>query len=148
MGLLRISEAASLGLHAMAVLARQEHAMAMSQVAQTLNVSQTHLSKVCQRLVKAGLLDGQRGPKGGLTLARPSNQIRLLDIYEAIEGEMELCDCLLGRPMCHTQCVMGDVLQRVNREVSSYFQKTTLDQVSLSPEALANIHKLTTLEER
>lgn len=114
----------------MAVLARQENMMAMAQVAQVLGVSQTHLSKVCQRLVKAGLLEGQRGPKGGLSLAKPSTEINLLDIYEAIEGEMDLCDCLLGRHMCHTQCVMGDVLQRVNREVSHYFQNTSLDKVA------------------
>lgn len=139
MGLLKISEAVSLGLHAMAVLARQEKMMPMIQVAQVLEVSQTHLSKVCQRLVKAGLLDGQRGPKGGLTLAKPSTEISLLDIYAAIEGEMDLCDCLFGRPMCHTQCVMGDMLQRVNREVSHYFHNTTLDMVALSPEAVTKI---------
>ena len=134
MGLLKVSEAVSLALHAMAIVSHSDEAVSVTHLAQSLQVSQAHLSKVCQRLVKTGLLSGQRGPKGGLSLAKPSHEISLYDIYIAIEGEMDTCDCLLGRPMCHTQCVMGDLLHRVNFEVSRYFHQTTLDKVALSPE--------------
>ena len=49
-----------------------------------------YLEQIFQRLRKAGLVAGKRGPGGGYTLARLASEITLRDILEAVEGPIEL----------------------------------------------------------
>ncbi|WP_030903328.1 RrF2 family transcriptional regulator [Streptomyces sp. NRRL F-5126] len=52
-----------------------------------------YLSKQLQQLTRAGLLASVPGPRGGFRLARRLEDITLLDVVEAIEGETELFHC-------------------------------------------------------
>jgi Rrf2 family protein len=47
-----------------------------------------YLEQIFQRLRRAGLVQGKRGPGGGYTLARPAARISLLDVVEAVEGRV------------------------------------------------------------
>ncbi|MEE9391359.1 MAG: SUF system Fe-S cluster assembly regulator [Planctomycetota bacterium] len=51
------------------------------------------VSKILKGLSHEGLLDSQRGPTGGYQLARPADQIRLVEIIEAIEGPIAMTSC-------------------------------------------------------
>ncbi|MCK4620269.1 MAG: Rrf2 family transcriptional regulator, partial [Desulfobacterales bacterium] len=64
--IIKISEAASMAIHAMVFLASESGRIVPSrEIATTLRSSEAHLSKVMQRLAKAGLVSSTRGPKGG-----------------------------------------------------------------------------------
>jgi len=90
-GVLRISEAASLGMHAMVLLASDRgRVLSAHEVAARLNASEAHLSKVMQRLGRAGLVQSVRGPRGGFSLARSPDAVTLLEVYEAALGEPAL----------------------------------------------------------
>ncbi len=47
-----------------------------------------YLEQIFQRLRRAQLVASKRGPGGGYTLARPSAEITLRDIVEAVEGPL------------------------------------------------------------
>jgi Rrf2 family protein len=47
-----------------------------------------YLEQIFQRLRKADLIVGKRGPGGGYTLARPAAKITLREIVEAVEGPL------------------------------------------------------------
>jgi len=47
-----------------------------------------YLEQIFQRLRRAGLVQSKRGPGGGYTLARASEQISLREIVEALEGPL------------------------------------------------------------
>ena len=49
-----------------------------------------YLEQIFQRLRRAGLVAGKRGPGGGYTLARPAAEISLRDVLEAVEGPIAL----------------------------------------------------------
>lgn len=127
--LLRISEAASLALHTMVLLsADPDQLISARGAASTLNVSEAHLSKVMQRLSKAGLVKSHRGPGGGFKLGKPAGKITLLDIYEAIEGPLVPLHCLLGLETCvNERCFMNGLLESVNSKVRNHLAKTKLD---------------------
>ncbi len=131
MSLFRITDAASLGLHAMHLLALQpDKRLSVPDIAHALNVSPNHMSKVAQRLAKAGLITAYRGPQGGLQLTRSPESIRLVEIYRAVEGELAPNDCLLGRPACPRRCILGDMVRSVNRTIRDYFEQTTLADIA------------------
>jgi Rrf2 family protein len=48
-----------------------------------------YLEQIFQRLRRARLVSGKRGPGGGYVLARPAEEITLRDVVEAVEGPLE-----------------------------------------------------------
>ena len=129
---LKISEAASLALHSMAFLAANpEQSVSTREIASRLRVSEAHLSKVLQRLTKAGFAKSMRGPKGGFVIGKPADQITLLDVYESIEGPIEPCECLFGTPVCDgIGCILGGLLGTVDRQVRGYLAGTKLSDLA------------------
>lgn len=130
--LLRISDAATLALHTMAVLASVKTGrLSARQIADRLAASRAHLSKVLQRLAKAGLVTSVRGPRGGFSLARPAEEMTLLEVYEAIDGTLEDSTCLLGAPVCSgDSCLLGDLVETVNLHVRVRLAGTRLRDVA------------------
>ncbi len=125
--LVRMSEATAIGLHAMVLLAEADGPLPAAATAGNLDVSAAHLSKVLQALSRAGLLESRRGPSGGYALARPASAIRLLDVYEALEGPLRQDGCLFAKPACRrSRCALGDVVSGVRQQVLEYLRSTTL----------------------
>jgi Rrf2 family nitric oxide-sensitive transcriptional repressor len=59
---LRMSDAASLALHGMVILAEApERRVSARAIASELDASEAHLAKVLQRLARAGLVESVRG---------------------------------------------------------------------------------------
>ncbi len=126
-GMLRISEAASLALHAMGLMAQTRRRWSNEELAGRLRASAHHLAKVMQRLVKAGVIRSVRGPHGGFELLRAPETISLAEIYEAVEGPLPTPDCLLGEPLCRGgDCMLGDLLHSVHNQVHHYLSNTSL----------------------
>jgi len=140
-GVLRISDAAALAIHATALIAGKSSAggMTVTALAGLLRGSEAHLHKVMQRLVRHGIVQSRRGPKGGFELGRAAAQITILEIYEAVDGPLKTHGCLLGRPVCPpgAHCVLGNLTQSVARQMRHYMSSSTLADIMLSPELLA-----------
>jgi Rrf2 family protein len=130
-GSLRISEAASLALHAMVSLAGDPLAhYSAGRLSRIICVSEAHLAKVLQRLAKAGLLVSVRGPKGGFRISRGADMITLLDVFEAIDGPYEPSECLMHDRTCGQMgCLFGDLLGDINRQVRDYLGGRSLEDV-------------------
>jgi len=131
-GVINVSEAASLALHTVAILASEPgRIFSTREIASSLRVSEAHLAKVMQRLGKVGLVKSVRGPKGGFVLGRKPEEITLLDVYELIDGPLGNSNCLFGTPVCgNRKCIMGNLLTSVNRQVREYFSNTRLSQIA------------------
>ena len=127
-GPFRVSEAANLGLHALAVIAAGPEPVARTrEIALRLKASAAHLAKVMVALEHAGLVTGTRGPTGGYRLNRPARQISLREIYEAVEGPMQARSCLFGEPVCEAGgCALSGYFGRLNRDVIRTLERTRL----------------------
>ena len=129
---LKVSEAASLAMHAAVMLAaNSDRPTSNAEAAAVLGVSEAHLSKVLQRLAHAGLVKALRGPRGGFALARPAGRVTLLQVYEAIEGKLTPPSCLLGKRVCDGRnCILGSLLDSTNRMVREYLARTRLSDLT------------------
>lgn len=120
---LKISDAAALALHTAVYLAANPDRLAPArEVAAVLQVSEAHLAKVMQRLVRSGIARSVRGPKGGFALYRDASKLSMLEVFEAIEGPLHPTDCLLGpgRRCNGNGCVLGGLVSKVNSDVKNY----------------------------
>jgi len=124
---INISEAASLGLHTMALLAANDRRFTNHEIADSLGGSEHHLAKVMQRLVRAGLVDSIRGPQGGFRLKKPAERTTLFEIYEAVEGPLDPTSCLADGPACQgASCILGRAIQSIRDQFRDFLAKTTL----------------------
>ena len=64
-----------------------------SEIAGRCNTSESHLAQVINRLGQLGYLHTQRGRSGGITLARPMNQIVIGDVFRELEASTPLAEC-------------------------------------------------------
>jgi Rrf2 family protein len=67
---------------------------ATSTVAVEQRIPPSFLAKIISQLSIAGLLHTSRGARGGVTLARDPKEISLLEVIEAIDGPIQLNECV------------------------------------------------------
>ncbi|HAG17202.1 MAG TPA: Rrf2 family transcriptional regulator [Bacteroidales bacterium] len=116
-----LSEAASLAIHAIVLIASSDKQVNVNQIATATAASRNHLAKVMQRLVKSSLVSSTRGPAGGFVLKKSPADISLYDIYLSVEGPIELEDCPLDRPICpFDKCIMGGIMHRLTNDFKKY----------------------------
>jgi Rrf2 family protein len=126
--IVHLSEAASLAIHAMVLIAKSDNHINVNILAQEIGASRNHLAKVLQTLVKFNYLKSVRGPSGGFILNVEPAKITILDIYEAIEGKIEDPSCPLDRQICaFEKCLMGGMVKNVTNQFKEYFKGQTLD---------------------
>ena len=128
-GVFSISEAALLAVHAMNFIARHHgRTVSTREIAEFYHASEAHLSKVMQRLAKAGMVKSVRGPKGGFILGKNCGDITLLDLYELFEGTLIMNSCLFSKPKCSRQnCIFGDLFKEFNVRVKNFLENKNLN---------------------
>jgi Rrf2 family protein len=126
--IIRLSEAASLGLHALVLLAKPGVGrLTVKEMAEEMGASVAHLSKVVQQLSKLGFIRSKSGPGGGVELQRAPREITLLEVYEALEGPYRIGGCPLGREVCpFRDCIFGGLFESVQDQVTKFLKDTTL----------------------
>ena len=126
--LLHFSEAASLAIHSLEIIAREPGQLhTVKDLAVRLKASEAHLAKVFQRLAKSGILQSYRGPTGGFVLSRKPDEITFLDIFSSIEGELNMTCCPMMKETCpFNECLFSGVLDRFQDEFKKFIQDHTL----------------------
>ncbi len=126
---IQFSEAAFIALHGMVIVAKAKEGELVNviHISDRLNSSKHHVAKVMQRMVKDGYLNSHRGPSGGFSLKMPAEDIKLLDLYESIEGKIEINDCPLDHPVCtFDKCIFNNVTRKMTEEFVEYMDNQTL----------------------
>lgn len=125
--IIALTEAASIGLHSMVLIARSNEMLNVNRIAEFIGSSRHHVAKVMQRLSKEGFVTSNRGPTGGFKLKKLPHEITLLDIYEAIEGPLVVQTCPMNHDHCpFGQCLMGDLSPNVSKQIRDYLAEHTL----------------------
>jgi Rrf2 family protein len=82
-----------------------EGELANSQtIAEQQNIPTGFLQKIIRSLVKGDLVKSYRGVDGGFVLAKPAEEISLLNVIEVMEGPLDLQRCLKQNSSCSKGC--------------------------------------------
>jgi Rrf2 family protein len=92
---MKLPESTEWVLHATASLAQLDpgSAATAAQLAEHYDLPAAYLAKQLQALVRAGVLTAITGPRGGFRLARPADQITMLQVVEAVDGGSSFYTC-------------------------------------------------------
>ena len=87
---MRVNRSTGYALLAMGYIAKNaDKKIILSQdISRQYDIAPEYLLKILHELVRANVLRGKRGPRGGFSLAKPATKITMLEIIEAIDGPM------------------------------------------------------------
>ena len=131
---MQISRRADYGVRVILDLAtncRQERA-STHEIAARQNIPSPFLAKIISQLALAGLITTYRGAGGGVSLSRPSSEISLLNVIEALEGPIALNRCVTDPEGCpqNDRCPVHNVWIRAQAELIALLAATTFDQLA------------------
>jgi Rrf2 family protein len=90
------------------------------------------LTKVISRLATAGLVTTSRGMGGGVSLARPADEVTLLQVVEAVDGPIMLNHCLLRPGTCEREslCSAHDVWAEIQGRLVDDLRSVTMQALT------------------
>ena len=101
------------------------------EVASAMQIPDQFLSKIAQQLARSGFIEIVQGPKGGYRLVKPPGDITLLDVVEAVEGEIFLNDCVMNPDSCfrNAECSVYKVWQRARDQLRDTLRQATFERL-------------------
>ncbi len=130
-----ISKTSEYALRAMVFLAENPASSSPLQtIAAATQVPSGYLSKVLQQLVRAGLLNSQRGLGGGFSLARPASELSVYEVVQAVDPVSRILECPLKLPEHREElCTLHRRLDDVMEMVEHSFRLTSLADLLKRP---------------
>ena len=154
---MKISAQEEYGLRCLVQLARAEaegESLTLSQIAEREGLSVANAGKLLWILNKAGIVQSQRGTKGGYSLARPASEIRLNEVIRVLDTDTvdSFCKTHAGvMDVCvHTSdCGIRPVIVGLHEVVQNALSEITLAQlVGTEAKVDATLHRIQKLQPR
>jgi len=136
-----ISKKARYALHGLGYIARYSNGepvpfnailQYLKAYSKRLSLSPGYIAKVFQEVSRAGLTEAISGPHGGYRLARRPEEIRLIEIIEAVDGPQRTACCLLSMGECDQQgdCGVGAVVRQAEQVFYDFFRTETVETLA------------------
>jgi len=126
----------------------------VKQIAAEEEIPSHFLAKILQQLARKGLLRSSKGPTGGFSLRVSADDIRLVDIVEALDGLGEYEKCASGLAECSDDmpCALHDSWKVLRSRIMDYLGRNTIADLAKTLEQKRRLldkqrrTKLTTLK--
>jgi len=117
-------------VHTLALLAQSPDAFLTSnEIAESTLTHPVVVRRLVAALQEAGVVETQKGPGGGVRLARLPRQITLADIYRAVETSEPLH---LPHTPPNKNCPIGQAMQRILEEIFTRAESALTRELALT----------------
>ncbi|MBE3573984.1 MAG: Rrf2 family transcriptional regulator [Firmicutes bacterium] len=108
-------------------------------IAREQSIPMRFLLKIMRSLVRGGIVRSYRGVGGGFALARPAQEITLLDVVQAMEGPIRVNRCLVDPRYCSRHwsqhCPVHQALGQVQSALAQALASHTFADLALGVRA-------------
>lgn len=107
----------------------------IKKISADLAIPTPFLGKILQNLVKQKILLSTKGPNGGFSLGKKTNEISLFDIVRIVDGEDFFKNCLIGLQPCSTHaqnekpCPVHTRFGPIRYQLLQFYQETTIEGI-------------------
>lgn len=110
----------------------QKEVVMVSEIAKEMKIPKSFLSKIMQKLAKAGIVKSLRGAKGGFRLAKKPTEISLLDVVETMEGSVAMNICAIDQKKCSlsSKCSVHPVWVEARENLETRLRKWNFAKLS------------------
>jgi Rrf2 family protein len=109
----------------------EDGAVNAKRIAETFAIPSELLAKILQRLAKQRLIVSQNGPKGGYTLARRPAEITVGQVVRALEGPINIVECMEGESECPqmARCNLRRPVQKLQVAITQMLDSMSLAEL-------------------
>ena len=113
------------------------------QIARAMEIPDQFLGKIAQQLSHAGIIEIVQGARGGLRLTRPPEQITLLEVVEAVIGEIFLNDCVMNPKSCNqsVMCPVHVIWRKAKDQLRATLREATFASLLDAGNCLTSVEK-------
>ncbi len=130
---MKLSTRGTYGTRALLDLAihQEESPVLLKDIARRQQIPQAYLEHLVAPLIAAGLVWSTRGAKGGISLARPSQEIKLSEILQALEGPNAPVGCIRNPDTCPRSeiCATRDIWEELKEAIDGVLESVTLQDL-------------------
>lgn len=128
-----------------ALAVKAPNRLSASAIAKTYGLSEHHLAKVASQLVREGFVVSERGRSGGLTLARPPEDINIGRVVRALKADAPVVECFGSDQSCKimSACGLRTPLQEAQEAFFAALDRYSLADVTRSKQRLAQLLSFT-----
>ena len=103
----------------------------IKEISQNQHIPLNYLAKVMRKLVNRGIVRSMVGPEGGYVLRKSPREITLREVYEAIEGDFRMIDCMEKDSICilYENCPQFPVWDKLQISMIKILESTTLEDM-------------------
>jgi Rrf2 family protein len=131
--MLKLSKKVEYGLIAMRHIAASQTVVSAKEISDRYTISHDLVSKVLQKLSKAGLIASQQGTNGGYTLARRAADISISNVITAIEGDAKgIVQCMTADDsICsiYDNCTIKNPLGKIQHNLHMMFNTMKVSEI-------------------
>ncbi|MBW2589516.1 MAG: Rrf2 family transcriptional regulator [Deltaproteobacteria bacterium] len=126
---MRLTRAGEYGVRCILFLAGNGHGKVVGRVeiAKAMDIPEQFLGKIAQQLAKSGFIEIIQGAKGGYRLLLSPDKLTLLDVVEAVTGEIFLNDCIMRPESCFRSpgCSIHRVWEKAREQLRNTLREAT-----------------------
>lgn len=101
-----------------------------AEIARRQHVPEAYLDHLLAQLRRAGFIRSTRGPSGGHELARPAEEVNLLQVLETLEGSLAPLPCLEDHEGEGTVCAQQWVWREIYDDMRERLQAVSLHDLA------------------
>ena len=113
-------------------LRQGEGPVLLRDIAQRQQISLPYLEHLITPLIAAGIVRSTRGVRGGVSLARPPEEIRLSEVLQLLEGSIAPAECVNNPGVCSRSelCATRDIWGELKKAMNGILESTTLQDLA------------------
>jgi len=103
----------------------------VKDIARRQHIPLPYLQQIIGPLTKKQIIETFRGPRGGISLLRPPNEIRLSEVVQLLDGSIARVRCVDNPETCALsgRCVTHDIWSEVKKATSKVLESVTLEEL-------------------
>jgi Rrf2 family transcriptional regulator, cysteine metabolism repressor len=112
-------------------LHRGEEPILLRDISARQQISLPYLEHLIGPLIAAGILRSTKGYKGGISLAKAPEEIKLSEIIQLLEGSTAPVECVDNPKVCSRSesCVTRDIWSELKKAMNGVLESTTLQDL-------------------
>ena len=107
--------------------------VSLSEISTRQNISLAYLEKLFVHLKENKLVKSVRGVKGGYALERPASEIRLSNIFYAVNEEVKTLNCKKeSKKGCNNKsvkCITHNLWDKLDSHINGFFENVKLEEI-------------------
>ena len=107
--------------------------VSLSEISSRQNISVDYLEQLFIHLKVNKLVKSVRGVKGGYALERPASEIRLSNIFHAVNEEVKTLNCKKdSKKGCNNKsikCITHNLWDKLDNHINGFFENVKLEEI-------------------